>query len=113
VSQRPSKLSTDLISQCNTIFAMRLSNNEDLQFLSGTSADTAMGLNDFLPTLLTGECIAMGQGVTMPIRMRFHGLPEGERPGTGSGGVTQAWNQQVDNPNFLASVITYWRTQKR
>ena len=113
VSQRPSKLSTDLISQCNTIFAMRLSNNEDLQFLSGTSADTAMGLNDFLPTLLTGECIAMGQGVTMPIRMRFHGLPEGERPGTGSSGVTQAWNQQVDNPNFLASVITYWRTQKR
>lgn len=113
VSQRPSKLSTDLISQCNTIFAMRLSNNEDLQFLYGTSADTAMGLNDFLPTLLTGECIAMGQGVTMPIRMRFHGLPDGERPGAGGGGVTQAWNQQADNPNFLASVITYWRTQKR
>ncbi len=113
VSQRPSKLSTDLISQCNTIFAMRLSNNEDLEFLSGTSADTAMGLNEFLPTLLTGECIAMGQGVTMPIRMRFHGLPEGERPGTGAAAVTQAWNQQADNPNFLASVITYWRTQKR
>ncbi len=113
VSQRPSKLSTDLISQCNTIFAMRLANNEDLQFLSGASADTAMGMNDFLPTLLTGECIAMGQGVTMPIRMRFHGLPEGERPGTGGGGVTQAWSHQIDSPNFLASVITYWRTQKR
>jgi len=113
ISQRPCKLSTDLISQCNTIFAMRLSNNEDLQFLSGTSADTAMGLNEFLPTLLTGEAIAMGQGVTMPIRMRFHGLPEGERPGSGSANVTAAWRQQVDNPNFLQSVITYWRTQKR
>jgi hypothetical protein len=113
VSQRPSKLSTDLISQCNTIFAMRLANNEDLQFLSGASADTAMGLNDFLPTLLTGECIAMGQGVTMPIRMRFHGLPEGERPGAGSGGVTKAWTQNIDTPNFLASVINYWRTQRR
>jgi hypothetical protein len=113
VSQRPSKLSTDLISQCNTIFAMRLSSNEDLQFLSGASAETAMGMTDFLPTLLTGECIAMGQGVTMPIRMRFHGLPDGERPGAGGGGVTQAWAQQIDSPNFLASVITYWRTQKR
>ena len=30
----------------NTIFAMRLSSSEDLQ-----SADTAMDLNDFLPTL--------------------------------------------------------------
>lgn len=113
VSQRPSKLSTDLISQCNTIFAMRLANNEDVQFLSGASADTSMGMNDFLPTLLTGECIAMGQGVTMPIRMRFHGLPEGERPGTGGGGVTQAWARQIDSPAFLGSVITYWRTQKR
>ncbi len=113
MSQRPSKLSTDLISQCNTIFAMRLSNNEDLQFLSIASADTAMGLNDFLPTLLTGECIAMGQGVTMPIRMRFHGLPEGERPGTGAAAVTQAWSHQIENPNFLASVVGYWRAQKR
>jgi hypothetical protein len=113
VSQRPSKLSTDLISQCNTIFAMRLANNEDLQFLSGASADTAMGLNDFLPTLLTGECIAMGQGVTMPIRMRFHGLPEGERPGAGGGGVTRAWAQPIDSSNFLAGVINYWRSQKR
>lgn len=113
VSQRPSKLSTDLVSQCNTIFAMRLSNNEDLQFLSGASADTAMGLNDFLPTLLTGEAIAMGQGVTMPIRMRFHGLPDGERPGSGAGNVTAAWRQSIDNPNFLQSVVTYWRTQKR
>jgi len=72
-----------------------------------------MGLNHFLPTLLTGECIAMGQGVTMPIRMRFHCLPEGERPGTGAAAVTQARNQQADNPNFLANVISYWRTQKR
>jgi DNA helicase HerA-like ATPase len=113
VSQRPSKLSTDLISQCNTIFAMRLSNNEDLQFLSGASADTAMGLNEFLPTLLTGEAIAMGQGVTMPIRMRFHTLPEGERPGSGAVNVTTAWRQQMDSPNFLQSVVAYWRTQKR
>ena len=45
--------------------------------------------------------------------MRFHALPEGERPGTGGGSVTQAWTQQIDSPNFLAGVITYWRTQKR
>lgn len=113
VGQRPSKLSTDLISQCNTLFAMRLSNNEDVQFLSGASADTAVGLSEFLPTLLTGESIAMGQGVTMPIRMRFHGLPEGERPGSGGAAVTTAWRQQMDNPNFLQSVVGYWRTQKR
>lgn len=113
VSQRPSKLSTDLISQCNTLFAMRLSNNEDLQFLSGASADTAMGLNEFLPTLLTGEAIAMGQGVTMPIRMRFHSLPDGERPGSGTANVTAAWRLQVDGANFLQNVVSYWRTQKK
>ena len=38
----------------------------------------------------TGLTIAMGQRVTMPIRMRFHGVPEGERPGSGSSAVTAA-----------------------
>lgn len=113
VSQRPSKLSTDLVSQCNTLFAMRLANNEDLQFLSGTANDSAFGLDEFLPTLLTGECIAMGQGVTIPIRMRFHNLPEEERPGAGGGGVTEAWAKQTDNSNIIANVIAYWRNQKR
>jgi hypothetical protein len=113
VSQRPSRLSTDLVSQCNTIFAMRLANSEDLQFLTVASADTAMGLNEFLPTLLTGEAIAMGQGVSMPIRMRFHVLPDGERPGSGNIEVTEAWRQQVDHPQFLQSVVNYWRLQKR
>ena len=92
---------------------MRLANNEDLQFLSVASADTAMGLNEFLPTLLTGEAIAMGQGVSMPIRMRFHVLPDGERPGSDSIEVTEAWRQQVDNPQFLQSVVSHWRLQKR
>ncbi len=113
ISQRPSKLAADLISQCNTIFALRLSNNEDQEFLSGATSDTSMGLHEFLPTLLTGEAIAMGQGVTMPIRMRFHALPDGERPGSGSAQVTAAWRLPFGNPGFLQSVVTRWRTQKR
>jgi uncharacterized protein len=113
ISQRPSKLAADLISQCNTIFCLRLSNNEDQQFLRGATSDGSIGLFEFLPTLLTGEAIAVGQGVTLPIRMRFHPLPEAERPGAGVGLVSQAWKQPVTNPGFLPAVVARWRLQRR
>ncbi len=119
VSQRPSKLATDLMSQCNTIFALRLSNVEDQQFLTGASvltsaaADTTMGLQDFLPTLLSGEAVVIGQGVAMPIRMRFHPLPEDERPGTGASAVTDAWRSPVENSALLPTVVTRWRAMRR
>jgi DNA helicase HerA-like ATPase len=119
ISQRPSKLATDLMSQCNTIFALRLSNFEDQHFLTGASvlnsaaADTTMGLHDFLPTLLSGEAIIVGQGVAMPIRMRFHTLPEDERPGSGATTVTDAWRTPMENAALLPSVVSRWRAMRR
>ncbi len=119
ISQRPSKLATDLMSQCNTIFALRLSNLEDQHFLTGASvltsaaADTTMGLQDFLPTLVSGEAIVVGQGVAMPIRMRFHTLPEDERPGSGTTTVTEAWRTPTESAALLPTVITRWRAMRR
>ncbi len=119
ISQRPSKLATDLMSQCNTIFALRLSNLEDQHFLTGASvlnsaaADTTMGLQDFLPTLVSGEAIVVGQGVAMPIRMRFHTLPEDERPGSGTTTVTEAWRTPTESGALLPTVITRWRAMRR
>ena len=61
VSQRPSQLAPDLLSQCNTLFAMRMSNNEDQEHLRGALSESAVGMLDFLPSLGNGEVIAVGQ----------------------------------------------------
>ena len=46
VTQRPSELSISSLSQCNTIFALRLGNEHDLSFVRHAMPDSARWLTD-------------------------------------------------------------------
>ncbi|RMF03487.1 MAG: DUF87 domain-containing protein, partial [Alphaproteobacteria bacterium] len=66
VSQRPSELDATILSQCNTVFAMRMSNDRDQAFVRAAIFDTAASLLDFLPSMGMREAIVFGDGVTLP-----------------------------------------------
>ncbi len=68
VSQRPSEIDPTILSQCGTIFAMRLGNEIDRGQVTGTASDNLKGLFDMLPILRTGEAIIVGEAVSLPIR---------------------------------------------
>lgn len=68
VSQRPSEIDTTILSQCGTIFAMRLANDTDRGHIAGAASDNLKGLFDMLPVLRTGEAIVVGQAVSLPVR---------------------------------------------
>lgn len=55
VSQRPSEIDPTILSQCGTIFAMRLANASDRSHVTGTVSDNLEGLFNMLPALRTGE----------------------------------------------------------
>ena len=113
VSQRPSELATGMLSQCNTIFAMRLSNQKDQDFVRGSIRETATGLLDFLPALHNGEAIAVGEGVPLPVRLVFDELDEAYRPLSGTASFSAAWSQDVESKSFIKDVVSRWRHQKR
>ena len=69
VSQRPSEIDPTILSQCGTIFAMRLSNDIDRGQVTGTASDNLKGLFDMLPILRTGEAIIVGEAVSLPMRI--------------------------------------------
>ena len=75
VSQRPAELDATILSQCNTIFSMRLTNERDQQILRAGISDAASSLLDFMPTMGTGEAITFGEGVALPTRIKFDMLP--------------------------------------
>jgi uncharacterized protein len=105
VSQRPAELDPTIISQCSTLFAMRMANDRDQAILRSAVSDAAANLLAFVPTLGTREALAFGEGAVLPIRLRFKELPAGLlRKECGDGhlghGVT---------PDFLGSVIERWR----
>jgi hypothetical protein len=67
VSQRPSKLDSDVTSQCNTIVAMRIKNPDDQHFIQKTSDYFSAADLDELPTLSTGEALVCGRAIIAPL----------------------------------------------
>lgn len=109
VSQRPSELDPTILSQCNTVFAMRMSNDRDQQIVRAAVSDTAAGLLEFLPSLGAREAIAFGDGVALPTRIKMAELPEEAMPRSQTAAFTEKWNQQIGNQDFLAAVVDRWR----
>ncbi|MDD5367593.1 MAG: ATP-binding protein [Anaerolineaceae bacterium] len=70
VSQRPSKLDSDVTSQCNTIIAMRIKNPDDQRFISKTSDYFSQADLDELPSLSTGEALVTGRAILAPLIVR-------------------------------------------
>ena len=112
VSQRPSELLSSVLSQCNTIVALRMPNNADQDFVRAALRESASGLLNFLPTLRNSEAIIIGEGVTVPVRVRIDDLPEENRPLSGTAKFSKAWVTDVNDPKFLAQVVERWHGGK-
>lgn len=80
VSQRPSEIDSTILSQCGTLFAMRLANDVDRGHVTSAAADNLKGLFDMLPVLRVGEAIIVGEAVSLPVRTLVSAPPRHLRP---------------------------------
>ncbi len=113
VTQRPSDLAPSLLSECNTMFALRMTNHDDQDILRDALSEASHGLMDFLPALRNGEAIAVGEGVSMPMRICFTPLPEESRPKSSTASFTAAWSQDVDDRAAVMQTVERWRRGMR
>jgi len=109
VSQRPTDLAPGLLSECNTLFALRMSNHEDQEIVRGALPEASHGLMNFLPALRNGEAIAVGEGVSMPMRICFNPLPEENQPRSSTASFATAWATDVEDRSAMAQTIDRWR----
>ncbi|MCZ6763394.1 MAG: DUF87 domain-containing protein [Alphaproteobacteria bacterium] len=112
VSQRPSELSVSILSQCNTIFALRMGNEHDLTFVRAILPESAAGMLKVLPALHTQEAIIAGAGVTAPMRVRFSDLAADERPQTHTVPFSHAWQEDSYQRDFVDDIVSRWRNQR-
>jgi DNA helicase HerA-like ATPase len=110
VTQRPAEIDPTIISQCSTLFVMRLANDRDQGLIRSAVSDAAANLLSFIPTLGTREVFAFGSGVALPTRLRFNELAADKRPASESAGDTRAAGGASMDQDFLMSVIDRWRS---
>lgn len=65
-SQRPSEISETIFAQCNNFLALRLTNPNDQNYVKRLLPDTSGSLVEKMPSLRAGECILVGDAVTIP-----------------------------------------------
>ena len=113
ITQRPSELAPTVLTQCGTLFALRLSNELDRQFVASALPDSSHGLLAALPSLRRQEAIVVGEGVTIPMRIRFDSLPPQQQPHSGSAHFSRAWQADTADANLIEDGIRRWRRQMR
>ena len=109
VTQRPAEIDPTILSQCNTVFALRMSNDHDQAIVTSAISDTGSGLLEFLPTLGQREAIAFGDGVALPVRIRFDELPKQHLPRSSTARFSEKWQKSVGDEGFLEAVVERWR----
>ncbi len=101
VTQRPAELDPTILSQCNTIFSMRLTNERDQDILHAGISDAAASLLEFMSTMGTGEAITFGEGVALPTRIKFDMLPADAMPKSNTASFTTNWAKDLPDDTFL------------
>jgi len=115
VSQRPSELDSTVLSQCGTLFALRLANAHDRGHVTGTVSDNFGGFLDALPLLRTGEAIVVGEAVQMPMRTLIDPIPPERRPDSRDPLVYDVrsaggWNRGREEDDW-SELVAEWRRQ--
>ena len=71
VTQRPSELDPTVLSQCSTMFAMRLANESDKGIIRAAVSGSSTSTVAFLSSMADREAIAFGEAIPTPMRMKF------------------------------------------
>ena len=109
VTQRPAELDATIISQCNTLFTMRLANERDQALLRSAVSDAAANLLSFVPSLGTREVLAFGEGVALPTRLRFKEVPAHQLPRSEATISTVPSATAGHDMHFVGAVLERWR----
>lgn len=91
VSQRPADVESTVISQCGTWLVLRLTNAADQQHVSRFLPDGLSGMTKALPNLAQQEAIFVGEGASMPARVRIRDLTDNQLPKSETAKFAKGW----------------------
>ena len=108
ISQRPSEVNRTVLSQCNNVIAMRLTNGDDQSVIRRLLPDSLGGFGDLLPVLDVGEALVVGDASLLPTRVRV-GEPR-YKPNSATIDFWDRWAGEMPESDIAGAVLS-WRRQ--
>ncbi|MBX9455896.1 MAG: ATP-binding protein [Rhizobium sp.] len=108
VTQRPAELDPTIVSQCSTLFMMRMANERDHSLLRSAVSDAAVHLLSLVPSLGTGEVVGVGEALPLPLRFSFKRLPRERLPASDQLGPATPMSDSERAAN-VEKAIDRWR----
>ena len=107
ITQRPGELDQTILSQCSTLFAMRLSNDRDQEIIKSAIPNSSISTTSFLSSIGNGEAIAFGEAISVPMRMKFARVEKRYLPK--ANGVVDKGNEETPDTVDLRTVVARMR----
>lgn len=106
ISQRPSDLSTTIVSQCSNFFVLRVTNPEDQLFIKHILPDHLSALTNMIPFFQNGEALIVGECVPMPVK----GIIDKPIPSPNSNDVSfsNAWSHLIESYDINRTLNRWW-----
>jgi DNA helicase HerA-like ATPase len=94
ISQRPGRLDSDVLSQCNTQLILRIVNPFDQQQILRSSESLSEDLLNDLPALNVGEAVIVGPSLPIPALVKIANF-DGKLGGRGIS-ITKSWKNALE-----------------
>lgn len=111
VSQRPSDVNATILSQCNNVVALRLTNSSDQFVVNKLMPESLAALLEMLPILDVGEALVVGDAVLLPSRIQVS--PPHEQPISATIPFWTEWNKTGKAPDWELAAENMRRQRRR
>lgn len=112
-SQRPSEVSSTVLSQCNTFLLHRLVNDRDQELVKRLVPDGLGPLLRELPSLPTRRAILLGWAAPAPTLVEVQEIPEKFRPHSPDPAFWDVWTGKQERSINWKKIAQVWQTGDR
>ncbi len=111
VSQRPSDVSATILSQCNNVMALRLTNSNDISAVKNMMPESMTSFMEMLPVLDIGEALVVGDAVLLPSRICIN-QPD-DKPLSATIDFWTEWSRKDVSPDWVLAAENMRRQRRK
>ncbi len=108
-SQRPSELSSTVLSQCNTFLLHRLVNDKDQELVRKFVPDNLGGILNELPILPTKKAVLLGWAAPIPLLVDMNHLKKEQRPNSKDPDYWDVWTGKEARDIKWDEIVQEWQ----